>query len=310
MTSREFGCRLPPMAVLGIGQFLEIMEVTANGVLVDGGDLGPILLPNGEVPEGAGVGDEVEVFVSRDSEDRLLATTTFPVAQAGEFAVLRVAGLEKIGAFLDWGLKKDLFLPFREQNRELKVGDKVVVYIGIDSSDRMVASMKVSDFTEAEVPEMPADQAVKLLIFGKSDLGYKAVVDGKYEGLLFANEVHQPLQYGQSIEGFVKRVRQDGKIDLSLRPTGKGSNKVLVDETSAKILKYLEENQGFAALTDKTSPEEIYKLFGVSKKKYKIALGGLYKARRLLVEEGGVRLVPGAVPAGDAVAGDDEDDGE
>lgn len=279
------------MAVLGVGQYLRITGMTANGALLDGGELGPILLPQGEVPEGAGPGDEVEVFVSRDSEDRLLATTTFPLAQAGEFAALKVKSLEKIGAFLDWGLKKDLFLPFREQTRELRPGEAVVVYVGIDASDRLVASMKAGDFTEADVPELAPDQPVKLLVFGRTDLGFKVIVDGRYEGLLYANEAHRPVAYAQSLDGFIKRVRPDGKIDVSLRPTGKGSNKALVDDTAAKILRHLEAAGGFAPLTDKTPPEEIYRLFGVSKKKYKVALGGLYKARKLKVDDDGIRLV-------------------
>lgn len=281
------------MAELGRGQYLQILRWTANGAFLDGGSLGEILLPNGEVPDGADEGDEVEVFISRDSEDRLIATTTFPRAQVGEFAVLEVAAIEPIGAFLNWGLPKDLFLPFREQTRDLKVGDPVVVYVGLDARDRLVASMKVTDFTESDPPESyVTDTPVRVLICGSTDLGYKAIVDGTYEGLLFRNEVHQPLRYAQEVDAFIKRVRPDGKIDLSLRPTGQGSNKALVDETAQKIVKHLEAQGGFAALTEKTPPEEIYRLFGVSKKKYKIALGGLYKARRVQVEERGVRLTP------------------
>jgi predicted RNA-binding protein (virulence factor B family) len=282
------------MVDIGRGSFLRVVKVVGAGAYLDGEQLGEILLPNAELPQGISEDDEVEVFISRDSEDRLIATTQFPFAQVGEFALLKVAALEPIGTFLDWGLKKDLFLPPAETTRDLRVGDEVVVYIGLDSKERLVASMKVSDFTESETEDLKAGQKVELLVFGKSDMGFKALIDGRWEGLLFGNEVFQQLRYGDKVEGYVKQIREDGKIDLSLRA---GTGAVLIDETAQKIMTALSEGKGFVAVNDKTSAEEVHRLFGVSKKKYKIALGGLYKKRALRVEQDGIYAVTDALPA-------------
>lgn len=244
-----------------------------------------ILLPHAYVPKDAHVGSNLEVFVLLDSEDRLVATTQIPKAKVGEFAHLKVVATEKVGAFLDWGMPKDLFLPFAEQTRPLKIGDFVVVYLYLDNSRRISASMKLEKRLEKNA-DYKIDQEVDLFIAAKTDLGYKAIINNRHVGVLYNNEIFQPLKHGQKLKGYVKAPRPDGKIDLILQLPGLGSK----DITAEKILSLLKSQNGFLPLTEKTPPEKIYSLFGVSKKKYKIALGGLYKQRRISIDSEGIRL--------------------
>ena len=274
--------------MLKIGQIntLRIQKSVDFGVYLDAGDDLEILLPSREVPDDWDIDDQIEVFICYDSEDRLIATTKKPLGTIGEFVLLEVVAVERVGAFLDWGLPKDLFLPYAEQSRPLKVGQKVIVYIYLDKSSRISASMRLERNVEKSPNSLKVDQAVDLLIIGETDLGFKAIIDGKFLGVLFRNEIFQKLEYGKSIKGFIKRVREDGKIDLTLQKPGQ--NPVL--ETADQIMKQLHEKGGFLEVHDKTSAETIYQLFGVSKKKFKIALGGLYKKRLLQVEANGIRL--------------------
>ncbi len=210
--------------------------------------------------------------------------------EPGDFAVLRVAALTKVGAFLDWAQPKDLFLPFAEQTKTLQVEDEILVYLYVDNTQRLCASMRIERNLESAFPEYQVGDAVDLVITTKTDLGFKALVDSRFLGLLYADEIYQPLSYAQEIKGFVKKIRDDGKIDLQL------TNPLSVGHTSAdpiadQILSRLEAEDGFLAINDKTPAEDIYEIFGVSKKKFKIALGGLYKKRRLTVEPDGIRLV-------------------
>ncbi len=214
------------------------------------------------------------------------STTLTPKAQVGEFAVLTVISMDTLGAFLDWGLNKDLLLPFSEQTENLYVGKEVIVFIYLDDTDRISASMRLEKYLSPIPVVYQNEQSVKLLIYSESDLGYKALIDGKHNGILYHNEVFQPLHYGQVISGFIKKVREDGKIDLSLAKTGHQG----AEPIAPKILELLKKNRGFLAINDKTSPEKIYELFGVSKKKYKIALGGLYKERLITVSDDGIHL--------------------
>jgi uncharacterized protein len=206
----------------------------------------------------------------------------------GEFALLRVVDVQDIGVFLDWGQPKDLFLPHAERTRNLEVGDEIIVFAYTDKSDRISASMRL-DRNKAKSNEGLADgQKVELMIADETDLGFKAVVNGRSLGMLFHNEVFQTLHYGQIIDGFIKKIRDDGRLDLILQQPG---HKAAVDNIAPKILELLNEKGGFMAINDKTDPETIYNLFGVSKNKYKIALGGLYKSRQITVEKEGIRLV-------------------
>jgi hypothetical protein len=272
-----------------IGQYntLKILEIMDRGAYLDGGDDGDILLPIRYLPEDARVGDSLEVFLYLDSEDRLIATTEKPFARLGEFALLKVVSMQAVGAFLDWGLAKDLFLPFAEQTRPLRVGQDVMVYLYLDNTDRIAASMRLERNIKKGPTEYQNGQAVELWIVAKTDLGFKAIVNGEHWGLLYANEVFQPLSYGQKIQGFIKEIRPDGKIDLALQRTGHQAG----DDIAPRILELLKEKGGFLEINDKTSAEIIYELFGVSKKKYKIALGGLYKKRLIQIEDDGIRLV-------------------
>lgn len=277
---------------IGQSNILKVIKLAPPGAYLDGGlDLEgepiEILLPSGEVPPGTKEGDELTVFIYFDSSDRLIASGKNGLSSVGTFSVLKVKSIERVGAFLEWGLSKDLFLPFAEQTRELSVGMELVVYTYLDNTSRVAASMRIERNAVKEEIPYPLGQSVDLLIFGKTDLGYKAVIDDKFIGMIFNNEVFQELKYGQKLKGFLKNVRPDGKIDLSLYKTGHQGAK----GTDLKILELLSSNQGFLAITDKTDPDEIYRLFSVSKKKFKIALGGLYKKRQIQIKEDGIYLL-------------------
>lgn len=221
-----------------------------------------------------------------DSEESSEDSAT-PVPQVGEYAILRVASIEPVGAFLDWGLPKDLFLPFREQTRELQVGHEIIVCLYTDNNGRIASSMRLEKFLDKDTSVYTVEQKVDLLIIGKTDLGYKAIINGKHLGILYQNEVFQDLRYTDQVPGYVKKIRDDGKIDLILQPFGnKGTG-----DLGEIILAKLGEKGGFLPLTDKTSPEIIYNLFGVSKKKYKMALGGIYKKKLITIETDGIKLV-------------------
>jgi hypothetical protein len=275
--------------MLKIGQIntLTVLKHVDFGLYLDGDEGGEILLPRKYIKENCQPGDSLDVFICYDSEDRLMATTETPKAQVGEFATLKVVSMNAVGAFLDWGLPKDLFLPFAEQTRRLLVGDSLLVYVYIDNTNRIAASMRIERNLDQTPEEYKVDQSVDLIICGETDLGFKAIINGKHLGMIYHNDVFQPLKQGQHLKGFIRNVRaEDGKIDLGLLKTGHQG----AEDIGPKILELLEKSGGFLAINDKTSAEKIYDLFGVSKKKYKIALGGLYKKRLLTVDEDGIRL--------------------
>lgn len=276
------------MASIGRTNWLPVLRSTDIGLILDGGDLGEILMPSRYVSTGWKEGEPVEVFLMLDSEDRLTATTDKPLAMVGEFALLRVVAVTGIGAFLDWGLPKDLLVPFREQKMPLREGQSVIVRIYLDErSGRIAASAKLDRFLDRGRPDYQPGEKVNLLICSKTDLGFKAIINDRNWGVLFENEVFQPLEKGQRIEGYIKQVRFDGKIDLSLQKPGAKKIGTLSD----LIMDYLKKQGGFMPVTDKSPPEEIYRLFGVSKKTYKRAIGGLYKKRLITFENGGTKRV-------------------
>jgi len=268
---------------------LTVLKHVDFGLYLQGDEeTGEILLPRKYINDNCQVGDSLDVFLCYDSEDRLIATTETPKAMVGEFACLKVAETNSVGAFLDWGLPKDLFLPFAEQSHRFQQGDEVVVFLYLDNTNRIAASMRLERNIDKNPGSYEADQAVDLMIVGKTDLGYKAIINGRHWGILYFNEVFQPLRYGQKIAGFIKAIRpMDGKIDLRLQKTGHQAG----DEIAPKILALLEKSGGYVAINEKTSAEKIYELFGASKKKYKIALGGLYKKRLISIETEGIRLI-------------------
>lgn len=278
------------MSHIKLGKYnqLEVVKEVDFGVYLNGDEDGEILLPKRYVPEGTKPGDILNVFIYLDMEERLVATTLQPYVQVGEFACLQVAWVNQFGAFLDWGLMKDLFVPFREQKMKMQKGKRYVVHVHLDEeSYRIVASAKVEHYLSTEKPEYLPGQEVNVMVWQRTDLGYKVIVENQFSGMLFHNEVFQPLEAGMHLSAFVKQVRPDGKIDLELQKAGARK----VDDFSEVLLQYIKDNDGFTPLNDKTDAEVIYQTFGVSKKTFKKAVGDLYKKRLVVLEEGGIRLV-------------------
>lgn len=277
-----------------IGKYnrLRVQEEKSTGLILDGGALGPLHLVRKEIPKDqpAEVGDEIDIFIALDSEDQLYATTRKPLATVGEFALLRVVDVAGAGAFLDWGLPKDLLLPFREQIRDARTGTSELVYIDLDrASQRLVASAKLKKFVDKEAPRdlRPGDK-VDLLITERTDLGWKAIVDDAYWGLLRLPEEATGPARGQRIPAFINQVRMDGLVDLSLEPPGYQR----VGGAAEIILQMLAETpDGFLPLHDKSDPQEIRDRLGISKKVFKQAIGGLFKHGELTIEKDGLRLV-------------------
>ena len=273
---------------LGKYNQLEVVKEVDFGLYLDGGDDGEILLPTRYVPEGTKVGDMLNVFIYLDNEERLVATTLQPYAQVGQFAYLEVAWVNQYGAFLNWGLMKDLFVPFREQKMKMQVGRKYIVHVHLDEeSYRIMASAKVEHFLSEETPEYSAGEEVNILVWQRTDLGFKAIIDNKYSGLLYENEIFQPIYIGMQMKAFIKQVREDGKIDLELQQGGMKK----VKDFSETLLAYIKEQRGFIRFTDKSDAELIYNTFGVSKKTFKKAVGDLYKQRLIVLEPNGIYLV-------------------
>ncbi len=276
------------MAELGHYNTLRIIKRVDIGVFLDGGEFGEILLPKRYAPESMQVGAEVEVFVYNDSEDRIIATTQKPKAEVGECAYLKVISTGKFGAFLDWGLPKDLLVPFSEQQKPMQKGYSYAVYLFVDeSSQRIAASTKLENYLSLEGSSFKPRQAVDCLIYGKSDLGFKAVVDGTHLGQFFESETFERLHYGERRRAYIKQVRKDGKIDLTLHLPSQLER----DQLSDAIVEHLQQNEGVSGLTDKSAPDDIYRTFGVSKANYKKALGQLYKQRRITIEKHQITLL-------------------
>ena len=276
------------MAELGHDNQLRIIKHTDIGIFLDGGDFGDILLPRKYVTETMQIGDQVDVFLYNDSEDRVIATTLNPRARVGECAYLKVVGTSKFGAFLDWGLPKDLLVPFSEQHKPMEKGYSYTAYLFVDTeTQRIAASTKLEHHLSLEADHFKPRQAVDLLIYGKSDLGFKAVVDGTHLGQLYTNEIYQRLHYGEQVSGYIKELRADGKIDLMLQLPSHLERNHLSDA----IVEHLQQNQGVSSLTDKSPPDDIYQAFGVSKANYKKALGQLYKQRRITIEKHQITLL-------------------
>ncbi|WP_404307757.1 CvfB family protein [Neorhodopirellula lusitana] len=275
------------MIEIGSTYDLVVVKETDFGVFLNAGDLGEILLPRKHMPDDLQVDDTIEVFLYLDSEDRPIATTQTPKAEVGDFAYLEVKENTPIGAFLDWGLDKDVLVPFAEQHRPMNVGDSYLVYLYLDNQDRITATSKIDKVvSEDDQHNFYPQQQVDLIIGNSTEMGFKAIVDQSHWGLLYKDEVDQRLSFGQSIQGYIKQVRADGKIDLSLK-----SGQQIRDDHSQAILDYLSGRDGFAAVHDKSPPEQIFELLGMSKKQFKKAIGGLYKQQVITIEKDGIRLV-------------------
>ena len=276
------------MSFIRLGDYnrMTVVKETSFGVYLDGGDEGEVLLPARYVPEDCKEGDELDVFVYLDNEERLVATTQEPLAKVGDFAYLETAWVNEYGAFLDWGLMKDLFCPFREQKMKMEKGKSYIVFVHIDNeSHRIVASAKVEHFLDTSFPPYAHGDEVDLLVWQKTELGFKVIVDNRYPGLVYKNQVFKDIRTGDRMKDYIDTVREDGKVDVMLQPTGWRMTKSLGDT----VMEYLESNGGVCLLTDKSPAEDIYRQFQVSKKNYKKAIGDLYKRRLITIEDDCIR---------------------
>ena len=278
------------MTKIKLGDYnrLTIVKEVDFGMYLDGGDEGEILLPKRYVPENCKPGDELEVFLYLDQDERLIATTQQPLAKVGEFACLEVAWVNQYGAFLNWGLMKDLFCPFHEQKQRMEIGNRYVVAVFIDEeSYRIAASAKVEHFFATDFPPYQPGEKVDLLVWQTTDLGFKVIIDHAYPGLVYRSQVFKSIRIGDCLQGYIMGVRPDGKIDVSLQPHGRQQT----TDFAEMLLQYLKDHDGFCELGDKSDAQDIKHRFEVSKKVYKKAIGDLYRRRLITLEDAGIRLV-------------------
>ncbi len=277
------------MAEIGKYNVLKVVKDLDFGLYLDGGEeLGEILIPRRYVPVNCTVDSELEVFIYLDSEDRLIATTEMPDATVGQFAFLEAVSVSQVGAFMNWGLPKDLLVPFREQKMDIEKGKGYVVYVYLDDESRRIAgSTKIEKFLDNLPPQYSEGQEVDLMVFHQSELGYKAIVNGMHTGILYTNEVYRNLKKGEKLKGYIKKVRDDDKIDLVLEKPGYGK----VDGIAQSLLDRLKKANGFIDITDKSPSDEIARRLGISKKNFKKAVGSLYKQKIIAIETGGIRLL-------------------
>ncbi len=273
---------------LGDFNTLKVVKRVDFGIYLDGGQEGEILLPTRFVPQGTQIGDDLDVFLYLDQEERLIATTEKPLACVGDFAYLECAWVNKYGAFLKWGLMgKDLFCPFREQKQRMQVGRSYIVYIHIDSqSYRIVATAKVERYLNPDPAPFNAGQEVSLLVWQKTDLGFKVIADNQYPGLIYDNQIYQHVHTGDRLRGYVNQVRGDGKLDLSLQPAGRQHT----EDFAETLLAYLHDHAGLCPYGDHSDAEEIKSVFSVSKKTFKRAVGDLYRRHLITIDDSGISL--------------------
>lgn len=257
------------------------------GVFLDGGREGEILMPAKYVPEGTKTGDTIRCLVYLDQEERLVATTEQALAVVGQFAWLQCTWVNKYGAFLNWGVMKDVFCPFSEQKRKMEIDHYYLVFLYIDPETyRITASAKVDKFLSDKRPTYQPGEEVDLIVWQKSPLGFKVIIDNLFQGLIYDSQIFRPVHSGDRMKGYIKQVRPDGKIDLTLQPTGRRGT----DDFAETLLHWLESHGGYCALGDKSEPEDIKRAFQVSKKVYKRAVGELYKQRLITISDNGIRL--------------------
>jgi uncharacterized protein len=278
--------------MIQLGQYatLEVVKTTDFGVYLDGGPFGEVLLPKRYVPEGTEPGHDVDIFLYCDSEDRVIATTEKPFAKVGDIAYLLATDVADHGAFMDWGLMKDLFVPLREQNEPMEKGKHYFVKVLLDeTTDRIYGSSRLPKFLQIQnYGELSVGEEVKLMAWVRTDLGFKMIINDQFVGLLFKNEIFQSLNMGKILRGYIKAIREDGKMDVTLQKQGYGNH---IDDTTDFILNKLKEYEGFLPITDSSSPEEIYEALAMSKKTFKKAIGSLYKQRLIGLEKEGIRLL-------------------
>jgi predicted RNA-binding protein (virulence factor B family) len=275
------------MIQLGRMNSLPIIKLDEKGAWLDADDLGQVFVPQSQLPEAIKVGSTLAVFPYLDGDSELVISVDKPLAQVGEFAGLKVISASRIGAFLDWGLKKDLFVPANEQAKPMQTGHTYVVYVYLDRESRPTATSRLDHYLSIEMPQYEPWEEVDLLICEQTDLGYKVIVNKKFWGLIFYNEIFTTIKIGQRTKGYIKKIHEDGKLDVTLNKPGLARK----DEAGEKILARLQKQGGFLPVGDKSSPELIYSQFSMSKGTFKKAIGGLFKQGLITIEDGGIRLV-------------------
>jgi uncharacterized protein len=267
---------------------LKVVKQVDFGLYLDA-DGEEILLPKRFVPRGAKEGDELEVFIYHDNEQRLIATTQRPLAAVGEIALMKVVSTTEHGAFLSWGIMKDVFLPLSQQSNRIHVDKEYLVYLFIDrQTGRVTATEKLDKYVRNEELTVQEGDEVDLIVWQQTDIGYKLIINSKHTGVLHFSDVFRDLEYGEKLKGYIKKIREENKIDIGIGEVG---YKRVVSETD-RIIQLLEENGGYLPYSDKSSPEEIYSFFGISKKTFKMAIGSLYKERKIELAKTGIKLVP------------------
>ncbi|PSJ46189.1 nucleotide-binding protein [Zobellella endophytica] len=274
------------MIKLGDDNTLPLLRLDDKGGWLDAGTYGEAFLPRRQLPANCQPGDEIAVFIYLDADLAPVVTTEKPRARVGQFASLKVVTTNRLGAFLDWGMKKDIFVPQRMQSQPMHEGRHYVVYLYLDHEGRMVASSKLDSFVSRERPPYQAGDEVGLLIAEHTQLGFKAIVDNRFWGLVFKSDVSGRVPTGLATRGYVKQVRDDGKLDLTLFKPGPGK----VDDAAQAVLDKLAQSGGVMRVSDKTDPDTIFRLFGISKGTFKKAIGGLYKKGLIRIEEDGIRV--------------------
>ena len=274
--------------MIEVGKFntLRVIKEVPFGIYLNGGVLGEILLPRKSVPKDTNLNDMVEVFIYFDSEDKIIATSSIPRAKVGDFAFLKVIDINSVGAFLDWGLDKDLLVPRAEQQRPMEKDRSYLVYVKHDNQGRIIASSKLNYFLDKSAPDFKQGEEVSLLIEEPSPLGHKVIINNSHWGLIHSGDIFQQLHYGKRMQGYIKTMREDGKIDVVLRKVGQDR----IHELAARIIKKLQDEEGFLPLHDKSSTLDIKRMFGESKKGFKSAIGYLYKQGDIYIETEGIRL--------------------
>ncbi len=276
------------MLKLGTYNTLTILRDTEPGLFLGNEEEDEVLLPNKYVPEVFEIGEELNVFVYLDSHERIVCTTLEPFATVNTFAYLKCASVSDIGAFMSWGLEKDLFVPFKEQANRMRSGNWYLVYVYLDDeTNRLVASSKTNSFLDNSLVLLSPYDEVDLILSHPSPRGWNAIVNGKHLGLIYNDEIFQKLTVGDKLKGFIKKVRPDGKIDLTIQKHGYRS----IEPNAAQILRELEASGGYIAVNDKSSPKEIEDTFQLSKKSFKRAIGSLYKERKITIEKEGIQLI-------------------
>jgi len=277
--------------MIQIGKYnqLTVLRKTDYGFFLGDGEENSVLLPNKYCPEDGQVDDQINVFVYLDHEERIVATTLNPRIKLYEFALLKVAAVNEVGAFLDWGLEKELLVPFKEQPVKMEEGRSYIVYLNLDEeTGRLYASNRIDKFLQNTDLTVNENDQADVLVWRKNDLGYSVIINNRHTGLVYQNEIFKELKVGDRLTGYIKKIRKDGKMDVSLTPIGYEHYN---DENCRVILDELEKEKGFLSVNDKSSPDQVYSVLGISKKAFKKAAGALYKQKKIEILPGGIRLV-------------------